>query len=62
MALFHPFGLAGYSGFRSPYVTNMKSHGGHSDDFKHKDALFDLKYWKTWIDKKLSKPDVAHEY
>ena len=34
LALFHPFGLAGFSGFKSPFVKNIKSQGAHSDDFK----------------------------
>jgi hypothetical protein len=52
LLLFHPFGLAGFKGFRSPFVTNMKSHGAHSDDFKD-DSLFNLDYWSTWIDKEI---------
>jgi hypothetical protein len=48
MLLFHPFGLAGYSGFRSAYVTNLKSHGAHSDDFKD-DSLFPLDFWAKYI-------------
>jgi hypothetical protein len=52
MLLFHPFGLAGYSGFRSPFVTNLKSHGAHSDDFKD-DSMFPLSYWATYADKQI---------
>ena len=52
LLLFHPFGLAGYKGFRSPYVTNLKSHGGHSDDFKD-DSLFNLDYWAIYLDKEI---------
>ena len=49
LLLFHPFGLAGFSGFRSPFVTNLRSHGGHSDDFKD-DSMFNLDYWADHID------------
>jgi hypothetical protein len=53
LLLFHPFGLAGFSGFRSPFVTNLKSHGAHSDDFKD-DSMFNLDYWTTWVDKQIT--------
>lgn len=55
MALYHPFGLAGFSGFRSAFVTNLKSHGGHSDDFQHESEgpLFGLQYWSSFIDRNL---------
>jgi len=46
MALYHPFGLAGFSGFRSPYVTNIKSHGPHSHDF-HAD---NVGCWAHFVD------------
>jgi len=29
----HPFGWAGTLGFKQPGVTNIRSHGGHSNDF-----------------------------
>lgn len=32
--LFHPFGLAGVAGFKDPFVTNVKSRGGHNEDFE----------------------------
>jgi hypothetical protein len=53
LLIFHPFGLAGFSGFRSPFVTNLKSHGAHSDDFKD-DSMFPLNYWVTYVDNQIN--------
>ena len=42
----HPFGLAGFSGFRSPFVRNIRSRGGHGDDF-HKGRVDE---WADFVD------------
>jgi hypothetical protein len=47
--LIHPFGLAGALGFKSRYVTNIGTQGGHSEDFKHTQVA----YWALFIDNKL---------
>lgn len=31
----HPFGMAGFSGFKDPYVHNIPSYGDHNEDFDH---------------------------
>ena len=49
LALYHPFGLAGFSGFRSPYVNNVESKGAHSDDFKDKN----IAKWADFVTEKL---------
>jgi len=49
LALYHPFGLAGFSGFYSPFVRNIKSTGAHSDDF-HADRVDE---WAIFIDNAL---------
>lgn len=46
LALYHPFGLAGVRGFRSPYVKNHKSHGSHSHDFSSQN----IEYWANFVD------------
>lgn len=46
LALYHPFGLAGFSGFRSPFVRNIRSRGAHSDDF-HEGRVDE---WADFID------------
>jgi hypothetical protein len=51
----HPFGLAGFRGFRSPFVTNKKSKGGHSEDF----TKGHIHYWADWIDAELHQLGVV---
>ena len=51
LLVLHPFGLAGKSGFKDPFVTNIKSEGGHSDDFHYNSPKFNVGYWADRIDK-----------
>lgn len=51
---FHPFGFAGLKGFKDPFVTNLKSEGGHSEDFRFHNGKYNVNYWADWIDDKLN--------
>jgi hypothetical protein len=51
----HPFGLAGFKGFRSPFVTNVKSSGPHSEDF----TMSNVNRWATFVDTELVKLGVV---
>ena len=46
---FHPFGLAGVTGFTSPIVNNVPSTGPHNEDF----VSPNIENWARFIDSKI---------